>query len=595
MFLRRWRFFAALSFALAWLASPARAADRLDTVLEKIIGKPVAWALVEASGTDDDPLLLNWVRGVGGQVARQAPRQDVPYSFRILGTSVANAQAAPGGYIFVTRGLLDEIESDDELAGVLAHESAHVSKRHATQQIGENLLVLLLISQIHGKNADNYRTAAQVYNALRVLNKSREQEAQADMLGLSFAQTAGYDPNGLVRFFERLEAGGREPGRLQQYLATHPSPRQRVRTARENPVVRKSDPALREATAAGYEARGLRASAAALRAGRDPLRLPPLPPFVLLAPDAAVARRQVWDRANENRRRLTGAFRAQQVGGALQQILLVNYQLDLRWVYLAARVYSIQTDAQDVYARTLRVLRTAPSTYDALAATTEPDTAENVRRGELEATEAVRRAGDAIRPLTRASQAAAAVLTDLNNPLYHPKGGLAWARYGALEGLLRYAETELGRADHASGSAWRALAFARIRRYEAHISHLAPEGDPARRALFADLAARRILGDASGAAFPGSADLPAGGAAIQAALSVELNQPLELVAAGRGDTPWADWVRASKNSVPENIATVLRLLSLDLERETFLLDDKQPPTPAAALPDAADATPTAAD
>jgi len=590
VFLRRCRLLAVVFVLFASL--PARAADRLDTVLEKIIGKPVAWALVEASGTDDDPLLLNWVRGVGGQVAGQAPRQDVPYSFRILGTSVANAQAAPGGFVFVTRGLLDEIESDDELAGILAHESAHVSKRHATQQIGENLLVLLLISQIKGKNADTFRTAAQVYNALRTLNKSREQESQADTLGLTFAQTAGYDPNGLVRFFERLEAGGREPGRLQQYLATHPSPRQRVRSARENPVVHKSDPALREATAAGYEARGLRASAAALRAGRDPLRLSPLR-SVLLAPDAAAARRQVWDRANENRQRLTGAFRAQQVGGALQQILLVNYQLDVRWVYLAARAYGIQTDAQDAYAQTLRVLRTAPSTYDALAAANEPETTENVRRGELEAAEAVRRAGEAVQPLTNASRAAAAVLTDLNNPLYHPKGNLAWARYGVLEGLLRYAETELGRANRASGIAWRTLAFARIRRYEARVSRLVPEGDPARRALFADLAARRILGNASGAAFPGAANLPAGGAAIQAALSIELNQPLELVAAGRGDMPWADWVRANKNSVPENIATVLRLLSLDLEREVFLLDDK-PPTPAAAVPDA-DPTPNAAD
>jgi hypothetical protein len=526
-------------------------------------------------------------------VAGQAPRRDVPYSFRILEPAWRTRRPLPGGFVFVTRGLLDEIESDDELAGILAHESAHVSKRHATQQIGENLLVLLLISQIKGKNADTYRTAAQVYNVLRVLNKSREHEAQADALGLGFAQTAGYDPNGLVRFFERLDANGREPGRLQQYLATHPSPRRRIRSARENPVVRKSDPVLREETAAGYEARGLRASAAALRAGRDPLRLPPLPPSVLLAPEAAAARRQVWDRANENRRRLTGAFRAQQVGGALQQILLVNYQLDLRWVYLAARAYGIQTDAQNVYAQTLRVLRTAPPTYDALAGRPEPDTAENVRRGELEAAEAVRRASEAVRPLTRASQAAAAVLTDLNNPLYHPKGGLAWARYGALEGLLRYAETELARADRASGQAWRVLAFARIRRYEARVSQLVPGSDPARRALFSDLAGRRILGNGGGTVFPGSGDLPTGGAAIQAALSVQQNRPLELVAAGRGETLWADWVRADPNSVPENIATVLRLLTLDLERETFLRDDSPTPPPAAARD--TNPTPTTAD
>lgn len=567
------------------LARPA-AADRLDTALEKIIGKPVAWALVNASGTDDDPLLANWVRSLGASVSAQAPRRDIAYSFRILGTQVGNAQALPGGYIFVTRGLLDDVESDDELAGILAHESAHVSKRHATQQIGENLLALVLIGQIKGRNATEWQTAAQIANALRTLGKSRAHESQADALGLEFAQRAGYDPRGLVRFFERLD-GGREPGRLAQYLATHPSPRRRLEASRRDPDVTQTDPARRAQTAAGYRARGYDGSARAALAGRDPLALPPPRAPVLLAPEPAAARRALLDSVDNSLRRLRGTYRTGHIGGVLQQILLVNYELDARWIYVAARAYQIQTQTQDVYAQTLRTLRTASPTYDALArsgveaaavATNEgaAGLAAEAARGQNEVSAAVRRAGEVAGPLTRAQQATATVLADLNNRLYHPKSsGLVWARYGALEGLLRYAEAELGRADRASAEAWQTLSVARVRRYQARIAQLAPTSDPARRALWADLAARRLFGDPARAGSLQTSGLPAGAATVQAALSIELNKPLELVAAGQGETPWADWIVQSRGS-PANIATVLRLLSLDLERETAFRDDPAP-------------------
>ena len=141
-------------------ANAARA-GRLDTEIEKALGKVAAYALEDANGADTDPLLLNWVRTIGARVSAPAPRRDVPYRFGILGSETSNALAAPGGYIFVTRGLLDFVESDDELAAVLAHEAGHVSRRHATQQIGGNLLFLALVSQVRGRHADEIKTAAQ--------------------------------------------------------------------------------------------------------------------------------------------------------------------------------------------------------------------------------------------------------------------------------------------------------------------------------------------------------------------------------------------------------------------------------------------------
>jgi hypothetical protein len=456
----------------------------------------------------------------------------------------------------VTRGLLDYVESEDELAAVLAHESAHVSKRHAWQQIGENVLFLVLANQIKGRNADELRRAADFYNILRTLNKSREHEAQADGLGLQFTFAAGYDPRGLVAFFSGLNAGSREPGRLEQFFLTHPSPRRRLETARRDPLVRADDPAVRATITRGYEARGLFLAAAEARAGRDPLRSVPSAPRdrretrAPLPADVARLRRTVATGVEQAYRGLNGAYRAGQVSGRLQQVLLVNYQLDYRWAVLAARAYGVQSEIDNVYARTLRVLREAPPTFDALTAAAaamdwQPEapseqpsadaftgpamtyTHENVRRGHAEVARAVERVNGAPRPLARAAQAALTVLADLNNPLYHPKGNAAWLRYGTLEGLVQVAESELRRADRASDEAWQLMCLARLRRYEARISELAPQSDSARRAIWANLTARRLTG---GAPFPTSG--LASGAATDPGRARPANAPT--VRSGRG-------------------------------------------------------------
>jgi hypothetical protein len=272
------------------------------------------------------------------------------------------------------------------------------------------------------------------------------------------------------------------------------------------------------------------------------------------------------------RRGLESSYKAQRVGERLQQILLINSQPgDTRWLYLTFRAYAIQSRAEDIYARTLRVLRGAAPTFDGLAggALLPPGDPEavNATAGFAEARRAAERAAGAPRPLARASQATLAVLADLNNPFHRPGGRGAWVRYGTLEGLLRYAESELARADRASGQAWRLLSLARIRRYEARLTELVSEGGAATRARWSDLASRRFGAPVAG-------DDPAGAATVRTALAVQLRTSPERVEEGRGDTPWADWV-LKKNGIPENIATVMRLLTLDLERETAAQDTAQ--------------------
>lgn len=491
---------------------------------------------------------------IGSTVAAQSPRKDVSYRFAILGSDAPNALAAPGGYIFVTRGLLDTIDSNDELAAVLGHEVGHVAKKHAQQQIGANVAFLLLRGQVHDEGV---RTGLSVFNILRTLSKSREMEAQADEVGLSLTQASGFDPNGLVAFFEGL--GVRHPSRLEEYFMTHPAPEKRREKARRDPLNAAPTVEQRERRAEGFARRGLSGLAEAVRRGTDPLLLPPLPEAPP-PPRLAQERASVVGQAEATRGALTGAWRARRVGVTLQQILLINNQGDLRWLWVATRAYQVQSYVDDVYARIMRTSLVTPGTYDALAALEEGTMAEaNGALGREEIRRSMERMRGAPLPLRRAAVTVAAVIADLNNRFLRTNNETAWLRYASLEAALRYAESELARADRASGEAWRYLSVARIRRYEERLNSLLPEGATEKRALWADLGQRRF-----GVAFPTNG--PAGGATVRAALAVQLGRSASEVEQGRGNIPWGEWVLRRKG-IPENIATAMRLLTLDLERE----------------------------
>ena len=552
--------FALLPALLLLLAPLPAGSSDFDVGLEKLIGAQVAAALRDNAGVDNDPLLAGWVARIGADVSRVSPRQNIPYSFTILGTDTANALAAPGGSIFVTRGLLDTIDSDDELAVILAHETGHVTKRHAMQQIGENLLVLGLLTTLKNDKYKNLRTAASLANVLRTLHKSREMEAQADELGLKFAFDAGYDAGGLVHFFDGFDLRGRSL--LAEYFSTHPTPASRRKKALDSPYVTRQDLTLREQTARGLATRGLPTESAKVRQGLDPLILPAYTPPVI--PDfLAEESKQIRAQSDTLLHRLDTAYKAEDIGATLKQVLLINSQGDARWLYVAARAYAVQARVEDIFSRTVRVAQVAPATYDALAPYAllpAGDTAGidgSLGRGEVRRSMA--KAEGAIVPISRAAASVTTVLADLNNRFLRTNNEAAWLRYSAMEALLRYAESELSRADARSGQAWRLLSLARIRRYQHQLNTMIPESDTAKRALWSDLAARRF-----GTWFPTTG--PTGDASVRAALSIELGEAAFTVEKGRDTTSYADWV-LEKKGVPENIATALRLLVFDLERQ----------------------------
>lgn len=546
---------AALAVGLALLLATPASPERIDTWLEKVFGPLISDAVASGSGTDEDPLLAGWVRRIGAKVAAQSPRDDLKPRFTILASDVANALALPGGQVFVTRGLLDTVASDDELAGVLAHETGHVARRHATKQLGENGAAIALIGMLGGGKAGC--VGGTLLNALRGLGRSRHLEAQADEMGLGIAAGAGYDPRGLTKFLEGFS--GAKQSKLEEYFSTHPSPEKRLAACYKSPLVIRATTADRAALAASFEARGLSRSAARAREGRDPLALPPALNSPITRGRGVNDGRGIGGQASESLKALTSTWKVQRTGATLQQLTLLNSQAgDVRWLVLAARAYGVQSRLQDGYARTVRTLQLAPGAWSALSG------GEEGALGRSEAEAAVALAGEARAPLKRAATATAGVLLELNDPFIRLKGRDAWLRYGALEATLEYAESELSRADDRSGRAWRQLSLARIRRDEARLSELAPASDPARREL-AERLLRSRLGLLDSSAETGE---PFGAVAARLALAVETEKSLaELDAARATHGSWAETSR--KLGVPENVATFLRSLSFDLERETL--------------------------
>jgi predicted Zn-dependent protease len=154
---------------------------------------------------------------------------------------MVNAYALPGGKISITRGLLARMGSEDELAAVLGHEIGHVTARHAAQQYTRQILTQLVLiggmAYMEAEQTDNrelYALGGLLGAQLAMAHYSREQERQADELGLEYMVSAGYNPNGMVDLLETLQSGhDREPSMVEQWFSTHPMTSSRVATARE--------------------------------------------------------------------------------------------------------------------------------------------------------------------------------------------------------------------------------------------------------------------------------------------------------------------------------------------------------------------------
>jgi predicted Zn-dependent protease len=204
----------------------ARTLLPISTDKEIEIGRGIAATIAGRYPVSQDTALTTYVNLVGLVVAGEAPRPDIAYRFAVLETPDVNAFAAPGGYIFITRGSLDLIESEAELAGVLAHEVGHVNRRHVIEQIRKADFMREVRDQAGLTGGQLDRVVGHGSNVL-FTGLSREDEAEADSLAVEYAASAGYDPGGLAAFVTRLGQRSGE-GRLAELMSTHPRPQERL-------------------------------------------------------------------------------------------------------------------------------------------------------------------------------------------------------------------------------------------------------------------------------------------------------------------------------------------------------------------------------
>jgi predicted Zn-dependent protease len=204
------------------------AAKGMDESEEIAVGREVAGRTLGAAPLVADPELQAYVNRVGRWIAMQTERPDLPWHFGVLDTSSINAFAAPGGYVLVTRGLYEMLETESQLAGVLAHEIGHIVQRHHVKVMQHSALVSagarasqrdrnLLVNNLIG-------TGAEVL--ARGLDKSAEFEA--DRIGVVLAARAGYSPYGLVEVLHLLAARSADDATLALLFKTHPAPGERL-------------------------------------------------------------------------------------------------------------------------------------------------------------------------------------------------------------------------------------------------------------------------------------------------------------------------------------------------------------------------------
>ena len=198
----------------------------ISTEKEIDIGRGVAATVAGRYPISRDTAINRYVNLVGLAVASADPRGDIAYHFAVLDTPDVNAFASPGGYIFITRGALNLIESEAELAGVLAHEVGHVNRRHVIEGLRKSDTMRAVRDQadLNGGVLDQVVGAGA--NTL-FTGLSRGDELEADSLGFEYASAAGYDPGGLANFITRLNRHSGE-GPVSELFATHPRPEERL-------------------------------------------------------------------------------------------------------------------------------------------------------------------------------------------------------------------------------------------------------------------------------------------------------------------------------------------------------------------------------
>jgi len=229
------------------------------------MGKEYATQLESSLKLVTDPVINEYVNRVGQNLVRNSDAK-VPFTIKVVDSDVINAMALPGGFFYVNSGLILAADDEAELAGVMAHEIAHVAARHTTRQLTRGQLVnymTLPLIFVGGGIGLAAREAVGIGVPMTFLKFSRGFEAEADYLGIEYMYRAGYDPSAFVSFFEKIQAmEKKKPGTLSKAFDTHPQTPDRIEKSQNE--IRKILPAKQQYVVTTSEFDGVKARLAAI-------------------------------------------------------------------------------------------------------------------------------------------------------------------------------------------------------------------------------------------------------------------------------------------------------------------------------------------
>jgi predicted Zn-dependent protease len=213
-------------------ATGQRQLSLISEAQEIQIGRENDQAIVAQLGLYGDEGLQNYVQELGARLAARSERPNLPWTFRVVDDPVVNAFALPGGFIYVTRGIMAHVENEAQLAGIIGHEIGHVTARHSVSRMSSAQLAQLglAVGSILSETVERYSGFAGAGLQLLFLKYSRDDENQADELGVRYMTRQRFDARHMPAIFTMLDRVSQEEGggRVPEWLATHPNPGNRA-------------------------------------------------------------------------------------------------------------------------------------------------------------------------------------------------------------------------------------------------------------------------------------------------------------------------------------------------------------------------------
>lgn len=232
------RWWGTICSLLVLLSVPAAAINLISVDQEIAIGREANANTRKQVPELADADVRAYIRGIGARLAKAATGPNYPYSFHVANYRELNAFALPGGPVWINRGVLHVATNESQVAGVLAHEIAHIAQRHSAEQMTHAMfanfglgMLGALLGNVGGATAA--QTAAGLGANLWFLKFSRDDEAEADRVGLRILRRAGWDGRGMIELFEVLKREqGRNPAAVEEFFSSHPAPQDRLKALR---------------------------------------------------------------------------------------------------------------------------------------------------------------------------------------------------------------------------------------------------------------------------------------------------------------------------------------------------------------------------